>query len=160
MLWVSKNARLLHIKKKAPYREIEIPQDLFIYILMCRTKIVSSTLSYDGANRRDVNIRYWKDWLAKKLEDRNLGYRVSEGIRETVKKKILDVQAENERLRREIESLMDIREFCARLGINDVNKYAARNLIQEAAQGMPTSFLRNLDDCIGHLQNFRKKMEQ
>ena len=39
LMWASKNAAMLYTKIKAPRREVEIPENLWRYVLMCRASI-------------------------------------------------------------------------------------------------------------------------
>jgi len=75
LLWASKNAKRLYTKRKASYREIEPPVNLLIYILMCRASIGG-----EFGTSRERDIEWWKDWLAGRKDDNELGYKVSEAI--------------------------------------------------------------------------------
>ncbi len=76
-------------KKRAAWRDVQIPENLYRYILMCRTAV-----------RIEDNCEYWRDWLAQKAESRDLGYQVSRTIRDHVHK----IQEENRKLKAQMES--------------------------------------------------------
>ncbi len=78
LMWVSKTGGMTITKKKAPYRQVIIPEELFRYILMCRTRI-------DGERDESSNkLDYWRRWLEGREEAKSLAYRVSSKIREHV----------------------------------------------------------------------------
>ncbi len=106
LLWVAKTGGRVYVKKKAARREIEPPADLLFYVLMARTEIKEV-----GIMRTD-KVAYWKDWLARKKEKRDLGYEVSKRIREHVEM----VERENLRLKRWNENLEAIKARLLELG--------------------------------------------
>jgi hypothetical protein len=155
LYWVSKQGKRLFLKKKAAYRKLEIPSELYLYILMCRTKIVDSTYIL-GVQQEPVE--YWRRWLKEKAEKRDIGYRVSESIRRIVQERIEQVSDENDRIRRENEGLQEIKDYCEKLGIKRFDRWGGMNRIQEAASGMPSEFLPNLDSTIQLLTQFKRKI--
>ncbi len=72
LIYISKTASILVTKKKAPYREVTIPETLWRYILMCRVKTKAEDDDLDKAT-------IWKQWLAKKTEWGTIGWLVSKG---------------------------------------------------------------------------------
>ena len=158
LYWVSKNAKMLQLKKKAPYRNIEINPDVYRYILMCRTKIVPGRVNMDTPALDEA--AYWRAWLKEKIEKRDLGRTVSKALRDTLRHKVQEVEAENRSLRRENEGLRDIKEFCADLGITSFTSFRIRNLIREALTGMPTDFVANLDRCIERMTDLKERLNR
>lgn len=77
LLWVTAKATRAHTKRKAPYRDVEIPETLWRYILMCRARIGYEYMTGDG--HRET---YWREWLKKKKAKRELGYAVSRSMGE------------------------------------------------------------------------------
>jgi len=80
LLLSSKNGTRLFCKKKAPFRNIEPPFDLLVYVLMSRSEIKAD---WGASGPGDVRA-YWLEWLEQKEEDRRLGHLVALKIRETV----------------------------------------------------------------------------
>jgi hypothetical protein len=112
LLWASKTGTRLFAKKKAPLRQVEIPESLWRYILMCRTRVTIETA--DGQGGRE----YWARWLEDRNIDREFGRRVSVAIRGRVAAEIEAVAAENAKLRRKMSEYDDIRRTLVGLGID------------------------------------------
>lgn len=103
LLWISKNITKSYMKKKAAHREIELPIDLFKYVLISRARIGSEI-----SDREDVDRRaFWYHWLQERATDKDLGSRVSQAVTKHVR----EVERENARLRRENEELDRIKQF-------------------------------------------------
>lgn len=99
-------ARLL-TKKKAPHRDITIPEEVYRYILMCRV----TTAPENEFNRMD-NAEYWRQWLREKGEKQKLGRRVSQRIAQRAS----EIEAENYRLKRENEAYADLEKWLEAMG--------------------------------------------
>ncbi|MBN1663413.1 MAG: MmcB family DNA repair protein [Deltaproteobacteria bacterium] len=115
LAYVSKTGSRIFTKKKAPYRNIKLPQELLVYILMCRTQIVESTFGriiHSRGNSHEANLKYWRNFMAEKNECRDIGYRASEKIRKLIREKIDDVERENRRLQSEVELYQEIKIIC------------------------------------------------
>jgi|GEM_PF-1361775 len=99
LIETSKNCKTLYTKKKATYRDIEVPKKLLYYILICRADIREE----QGIDR----LYYWRLLISQNEEDVELGKKVSKKIRDVVNYHI----AENGRLKREIGLFKDIEKF-------------------------------------------------
>jgi len=158
LLLSSKNATRLYCKKKAPHRDIKIPEDLFKYILMSRVKIVNSTYTNKN-NGNDNRKRYWQNWLAEKKENQELGYNVSNKIRQLYNKNVELVKSDQRRLEMRIEKLENAKKILDELGFNSNNLEWAyetkiRERITEINEGFPEKdIVQNLKNAIGNLQN-------
>jgi len=110
LLYVSRTGSRLYLKKKAQRRTVEIPEALYRYILMSRSRI-------DPEHEIDKNpggtAQYWREWLAQKGDNRKLGYEVSTAIR----RKVAAVEAENRRLRDENAGVAETKAALEALGI-------------------------------------------
>ena len=114
LLVCSKNGVRLFTKKKAPYRDIELPENLYRYILMARTKIDSDyKIEQGSATAR------WKRWLAQKDEKKELGWNVSKKIRQLVTQRILEVEGRQRILEKEIKNLGELRKIALGLGFTE-----------------------------------------
>ena len=116
LMWASKNAARLYTKKKAPYREVEIPESVWRYILMCRAQI---TRERQHGGRRE----FWENWLKRKIIDQNFGWHVASSLRKRIKEEILDARNENERLCQRMEQYDGIREFLESIGVDPDNRF-------------------------------------
>ncbi len=101
LLTVSRNGSRLFTRKRAPYREIDEPGDLFRYILMCRTSI-------KGEDEERSNSETWRRWMERRDADKQLGWNVSKKIQEVVAQRIDDVANENHTLRSSIKAFDEI----------------------------------------------------
>lgn len=104
-------------KKKAPYRQVVIPEDVYRYILMCRV-IVGPEAPLQTAQE------IWRTWLERKQEDRRLGYEVSKAIRE----KATEIDRENERLKAKMETYDELLRILESYGVSLDSWGASRNL--------------------------------
>lgn len=77
-------------QKKAPHRDIELPEAIYRYILMCRVSVTEETFQMDVQERGDA----WRRWLKEKKENQRLGWQVSRRIRE----RATEIEIENARL--------------------------------------------------------------
>ena len=71
LMWSTKNGASVRIKKNAPFRNVEIPPEIFIYLLMIRTAVTRD---------RTDNVAFWTEWLTKKNKAKELGYQVRREI--------------------------------------------------------------------------------
>lgn len=136
LLVATKNCKRLLTKKKAPVRNIEIPQSLLIYILMCRTQIVG-----DMSLTRPT-IAIWQERLKQLKSNRKLGSDIAWQIRLQVEKRVKAVQDENRLVRTENERFRDIKEFIESKGvtINDIsNRWGGvkEDKLTEIITGLP-----------------------
>jgi phage gpG-like protein len=128
---VSKTGTRLYTKRKALYRDVEIPDSIFRYILMCRTHI-----SKERQINKPARAVVWEEWLRRKLEYKNLGYRVGNRVREHVTK----VRDENLALIEENKEYSAIRDRLTELGIDTekpVYEWSFFNQLQETMSGIP-----------------------
>lgn len=120
LMYVSSNCTTTYIKKKAPIREIDENSisDLYKYLLMSRTKIISSTFNGEyltEAENRKINV---KKFLTSKEEDRNYGRVASGKLRKLFDDKIINIQEENKQLKREIKQFKYLKERLESFGLN------------------------------------------
>lgn len=108
LLWASRTGTRLFTKKKAARRQVQIPQQLFLYLLICRARIKAH--DFEDMPQTD----YWRAWLAEKAEKQEIGHRVSARIAAMYH----DVRNENRRLQRCIESYGPVRDRLRELGMN------------------------------------------
>jgi len=144
----------LKTKKKAISRlDIEIPEDLFRYILMWRSmqkkenEIISPKI-------------YWKEWLNKKKINYKFGYNVSRNIREIIKKEIDEVRYENDILKKENNNLTKLKKTILKMGINEDEiqwsysflKSLFEKKLEEISRGRTGDFKKYIEKIIMDLQ--------
>ena len=134
----TKNCKRLIVRKKAPVRDVEIPQSLLIYILMCRTRIVSD----NTVSKADI----WKDRLEEMKANKRLGADIAWHIRHLANKKVKRIIEENKKLKEENRLLEGVRECLCQLNISEKDlraggAYRLKHTLQEAISGVPFDLL-------------------
>ncbi len=116
LMWVSKNGTRLYTKRKAPRREITMPPDLLVHVLMCRSVIVGDMYQANdkAVDNRQRNVERWAKWLADKRNANVIGNSVKGEIRERWRR----VNDENDRLRRRHKEYDEIRQRITELGLD------------------------------------------
>ncbi len=71
LIWVARTGTRLYTKRKAEHRDVEIPETLWRYLVMCRTRIVHDA-GWEVDKARD-----FRKWLADKRENKRLGRHVA-----------------------------------------------------------------------------------
>jgi hypothetical protein len=162
LLWVSTTGRSLVTKRRAAHRRVDIPEDVFRYILMCRARILApNEISRDTC---EDNLNYWREWLAKDREKQEIGYMVSRRLQEIVRERIEVAEKENARLRDGLESLQWVREVCEEFRIDAYNFWhqkeniqrIAREKLNEAACAIPDDLVKNLELAIHSLRSLER----
>ena len=145
----STNGTRLYTKKKAPYRDVVIPETVWRYVLMCRAKIVTELeLSRDKRTE-------WEAWMREKDEKKTLGFNVSRKIRELVFERVESVSCENCRLASEVAKVAKYKQELEAAGFWPCEEWTFRNrlkdLMARAHGGLPEEFTRQLGSTIGML---------
>lgn len=109
LIYVTSSGGRLYMKKKAPYRDVVIPESIWRYILMCRARIGAET---EDINRKQHGREYWQKWLTDRATDKELGYMVSRAVRGHVE----DVERESRRLEKKMAQYDDVRATLQKLG--------------------------------------------
>ena len=160
----SKNLKKLYTKKKAPYREVEIPERLWRYILMWRVNVIKERNNAGGIN----NVKYWQNWLNEKDEKKCLGHQISKKIRTLAAERIDDVEIENHRLQVENKGLARIKSFLVKNGIDEQSIEAGKDwrierdfkkLLAEVKTGLPEGTMDYLTHTINNLTQMRNVFE-
>ena len=144
----------LFTKKKAPYRDIEIPDALWRHILMSRTAVVGE---YDP---RHVDRRAMcREWLLQKAEDRTLGYEVGRSVAQ----RVATIEAENHRLTTEHAQCEVVAAKLKALGLDGgaaTNNYVWQEEERKIAGEMPYGMAWNLKQTIKDLAKTLKTVNE
>lgn len=141
--------------KKAAWRDIQIPESLCRYLLMCRTRIVPPN-HYEEPNKSS-KLDYWRDWVNQKEERKELGYAVAHQVKDFVNK----VKSENIRLRAENERFSEVRSLMEKLNI-PIHGYSwgLEDRIKAAKQVFPQEFCDRISDLSNMLEKVREDMDK
>lgn len=101
LMYASKTGSRIYTKKKAPYREVNVPAEILTYLLMWRMR----------ENNVMTNAEYWKNWLEQKKENQEIGYRVKGRLRELHSEKVIEVQRNQKRLESKIKRYDTLKKF-------------------------------------------------
>lgn len=156
LLVASKNLKRLFTKKKAPFRDIEIPAPLLIYILMSRARIVGDMF------QTRPKTELWKEWLKELKSNKRLGHTLGREIRKRVDGEVEAVVKRNARLEDENGRLQNIKDWLEKKGVSlaDVTvSYTVRHdRLEELLSGLPYGFVAdvkrmqvNLKDLLGKI---------
>lgn len=152
LLWVSSTGNSLVTKKKAHHRDIEIPESVWRYIVMCRAKIVTRT---DMEPRN--NTEYWREWLLEKKESRRVGYMASKAVAEHCQK----LEQENARLKTQHERYEDVRKVLKDLGVD--GEYAhpstVKHRIEELRGIVPPFVNQSISSFERELAHLKRSLE-
>lgn len=86
LMWYNPETGIITTKKKAVWRNIEIDALMLLYVIMYR-------LDSDRLPFHSTQAEYWRDWLAGKISDRELGYQV----RNKIVARLEELEQENKR---------------------------------------------------------------
>lgn len=145
LVWVSGSRAFT--KKRAQYREVIIPEEVFRYVLMCRATI-------DGRNSNggySYNREQWQAWLKKREEDRELGWNVARGIREHVER----VDRENSKLKSINNAYDSVKSFLEARGlsVDRHTEWTIEQKLQQLKESVPKELLAAISDLVRRLQN-------
>lgn len=158
LLYVTATGTRLFTKKKAQRRNVEIPENLWRYILMCRAKIKRTEYS----ERNEDTRQQWRDWLAKKVEDRELGYRVSHSVRATLETRTKAIEAENRLMKQQMESYDRLRKWLVDNGIEEgCHNYfdSIKSRMEKLRSIIPPDLKYSVGHAIRQLKDFQEEIE-
>lgn len=135
------NGSRLLTKKKAPHRDVQIPEEVYRYILMCRVSVGAEHVIERGSSSD-----YWRRWLRQRGEDQKLGYEVGKRLRE----RATELEIENLRLRKEQEKYRSHEQLLERLGL-DIHhwnlEWAIKNKLEAQASIFDQALLRAMREA-------------
>jgi hypothetical protein len=156
LLYCSANGGRLYTKKKAPFRNITIPETIFRYIIM---RLGSENNPPYG--RADKG--YWVKWLAQKDEDKELGRAVSRKVALILQKRVYDTEKKNHALALENEKFADLRSQLAALGFNGTytpDVYSIQQKLKRLHAVVPEGFEYTLSHTLSQLQKFKDTLDR
>lgn len=135
-------ARLL-TKKKAPHRDVAIPEEVFRYILMCRVAIAP-----EHHAAQEDRTAHWRRWLIDKGDNQKLGYEVSKRIRQRAR----EIENENAHLQRAIEGYENLKKWLESMGLSPTD-WGLQRKLQDALTAQQSVFDRGLIDAMRDARN-------
>ena len=150
----STNCRRLLLRKKAVRRKVDIPEEFYKYLLICRT-IIRSDRSYENSKRK-----LWEAWLADKTVDKLFGRMVSKTLRRTIEERITKVQEENQHLKRQNNAFEDVRTTLKQLGVDTSHTWSINGNVHDRVQELRAGLPKQLDEHITQLQRLLKEVRE
>ena len=114
LIWVASTGNSLFTKRKAIRRQVDIPDSLWRYIVMCRTKI-----AFTYPSSPEDNLPYFQKWLAEKKEGRWVGSRVAKALQ----KRVEAAEEKSGKLTGLMKQYDDIRSLITQLNLNPDNPW-------------------------------------
>lgn len=153
----SVNGKRLYTKKKAPSRTVTIPDSIYRYVLMWRTK-------YNDRGIEQSQEDYWKQWLKRSDETKELGYNVSKKVQIILQEKVSKVQRENNVLKNENKLYSHVKAVLEELEITkDTIKWKDSHELKEMflkkTKGPKVKLDSYLQSVIKTLQDARETIE-
>lgn len=155
LMWVASTGTRIYTKKKATYRIVE---DKYINQIL-RSVLFNRCVVRENywGNAQPDKSTFWKRWLQKKDEDKELGWNVSEKVRQLVEERVDKAKRENSSLRRKIEEFKRLEELLIKLNFNP--EYFDLNEVQNRIKGaIPKDLLWTIDQVIDRLDRTKKKL--
>ncbi len=153
LIYISKTGTKLFEKKKAVYRDVQIPESIFRYILMARTKIVHDTFNLPGKKE------FWQEWVKDKKSTKGFGMAVARSIRQEIEERVELVEEENRELQSKIKKFEEIKQIIELAGMNAEKiqewgfKRDFERKINELKAGFPEGFDIQIKNVITNLRN-------
>jgi hypothetical protein len=153
LVMTSKHGTNLYTKKKAPWRNIQVPEELYRYLLMWRTRIERDR-SWDV-----TSLEGWKRWLEQKEESRAIGHLASKKVQETLHKKVDLVQDHQRQLEREMEEFREFKKTLTEAGFDMTTLKRSRwdaqrkfrEFLEEIKTKVPGGLAENLERAVSSL---------
>lgn len=156
LLVATANLTKLYRKKKAPYRDVVIPEEIYRYILFARTRVTREY--YQEQNDK----AFWLRWLVGREEDAELGWRIGKRLQETIKERVNKVAEENTLLTGRMSQYDDIRQLLKKLDI-DSDSYApawsVETRLRKLRQAVPPELLGTLQRARRELKHLHEKLK-
>lgn len=156
LIWISSTGESLVTKKKAPFRQVAIPDSIYRYILMCRTKIIKEVERFTSQSSRE----HWQNWLAVKRENQKLGWMVSKRVAEMAH----DLERKNEELKSKHGHYDDVRAMLRQLGFTDpdsnwITTHSVQDKLARLSEIVPVWFPRTLLQLEQAAKTIREHLE-
>jgi hypothetical protein len=152
LLWVTAGASRLYTKRRAELRSIEWPVALMLYVLFSRVRPTSESAPSSA--------EYWRNWLERKAESRELGYRVGEAIRRRVEK----AETECAAMSRKYEQVKDVEARLESLGLGYIANWKTGDQIikdvMRTVAGDVGNLSRSLEDAARQIAYTRLEIDK
>ena len=126
---------------------------------MSRVKITKVSTYGDNNSKELTGADYWRSELQNKQEDKKLGWRISQIIREGVIRQVDEVIGENDKLKNENVSLTNVKDFLKSIGVNTNKRTIEISNKIKSMTGDIQGLFYQVSTLIRDLETFKKKVE-
>lgn len=154
LILVAKTGTRLFTKKKAPYRDVEIPEELWRHILFSRAQITREHQRLEGRP-------YWERWLEDRKKDREVGSRVAYRLSEIVR----ECKYEASQVARQRQTFEEYQRQLQEAGLNPYSpkewqvKRDIKRHLDRLRGGLPPHMKSNLARAVASLETAIKVIE-
>lgn len=157
LMWASKNCARLYTKRKAPHRDVEIPESVWRYVLMCRAVITRE-------NQTGSEKQFWENWLKQKKIDQHFGWQVSSTLSRRIKEEVFNAQEKNKQLESRLSKYDELIKFLKSIDIDPTNNYGLstwdiERKINKAREVLPSGLIDDLRKVSQRAENTAIKLE-
>jgi hypothetical protein len=156
LMCASKSGGKLFIKRRAAYRDVEIPESVWRYILMSRAKITRDRFDYGQTDGRATALA----WLEDRKADYTLGQKVAAKIARLAGERIEEIGKENERLKDLLEHSDEALKLVESLGGAWEARHALRNAKSIEQQAIGVDLLNDLRALRSNLDRLLERAEK
>lgn len=144
LLQVASTGTNLFTKKKAARRNIELPEELYQYILMCRTDVRAETVPH-------ADVDYWKAWLARKEENQCVGSSVSKRLQKMFDEQVSAANNKSRQVGKDVKRLQWVADLLEEMDIpvSSFDGWRFENDVKEKLEQVRTGFS---NDFVKHLE--------
>lgn len=131
LIVTSVNGVRLYTKRKAAPRDVQIPEDIWRYIVMCRTRVVDNAVD-------EGRLEWWKQWLQTKVDRRTVGFMASRSLAKKYIKATEKVRDENAKLMADARSFDRLKSNLVALGIDPESRWIDAGDVKRRIAGVRT----------------------
>lgn len=157
LLYVAKTATRLFTKKKAPRRQVEIPDTIFRYILHSRVKVVQK---YQSVESRSNRIELYRQLAKEAKEAKDIGMYIA-GL---ISGRTREIQSENEILKERMGLYAQFRKKLRKAGINPDpdpdNTWDFSRQTDQLIEQIPAGLVRQINETVDGLSVLKNYIDE
>ena len=157
VIYVSKAGTKLYTKKKSVWRDVEIPEELWRYVLMARTKITKPDFyMVSSENTTAMRLQQW-------LDDEEANNRLAFEVNGKIKKVVESVQKRNQDLEYAMKNYDSIKDRIRELNFDPdeyVSTWSIQDKLKEMKGDIPRHVWHNVDNVIDTLTSLKEKFKE
>lgn len=143
-------------RRKAVWRDIQLPGELLVYVLMCRV-VISRERAYEQST--DWRVKHLRQWVDGERENHQLSYAVSAKIRE----RFDEQRRQLAKMETRCQELESVKRRIGELGFDverHVDTWSVRRKVEQLAGAIdPLGLLDMLEHAQNAIQTARKAVE-